>query len=371
MDRGFRPQEAGAMTSLGGAEFAPLTKTYLNTASTGLLPLRTAKALKAAADDGAYGRVGPDGNFAALAAARAGFARLAGVPVDRVAAGNSVATHAGLIARALPSGAEVLIADDDFSSLVNPFAVRTDLKLRSAPLEKLAEAVGPQTALVAVSAVQSADGRVADLAALRAAADAQPDAGRERGGPRIVVDATQAMGWLTPDPRHYDYLLCGSYKWLMCPHGVSLLVVPGDLGPDELVAYHSGWVAGEEPWNSCYGPIARLAHSARRFDERPAFLAYLAAEHSFALVEELGTERIGAYDLALADRCRAGARELGLTPVDARSPIVALPGQGAAAERLKAAGVEASVRAGNLRAAFHLYNTEADVDRLLAVLAGS
>ncbi|WP_245997353.1 aminotransferase class V-fold PLP-dependent enzyme [Streptomyces armeniacus] len=354
------------MTSLGGAEFAPLTKTYLNTASTGLLPLRTAQALKAAADDAAHGRVGPEYNFTALAAARAGFARIAGVPVDRVAAGNSVATHAGLIARALPSGAEVLIADDDFSSLVNPFAVRTDLKLRSAPLETLAEAVGPQTALVAVSAVQSADGRVADLAALRAAADQHGDTG---GGTRIVVDATQAMGWLRLDPRHYDYLLCGSYKWLMCPHGVSLLVVPEDLGPDELVAFNSGWVAGEEPWNSCYGPIAELAHSARRFDERPAFVSYIAAQHSFALIEELGPERIGAYDLALADRCRAGARELGLLPVDARSPIVALPGQGAAAERLKAAGVEASVRAGNLRAAFHLYNTEADVDRLLEVLA--
>lgn len=352
------------MTSLGGAEFAPLTKTYLNTASTGLLPLRTARALKNAADDGAHGRVGPEYNFGALAAARGGFARIAGVPVERVAAGNSVATHAGLIARALPSGAEVLIADDDFSSLVNPFAVRTDLKLRSAPLETLAEAVGPQTALVAVSAVQSADGRVADLAALRAAADAQ-------SGTRIVVDATQAMGWLRIDPGHYDYLLCGSYKWLMCPHGVSLLVIPPDLGPDELVPFNSGWVAGEEPWNSCYGPIAELAHSARRFDERPAFLSYLAAEHSFALVEEIGLDRIGAYDLALADRCRAGARELGMSPVEARSPIVALPGQGAAAERLKAAGVEASVRAGNLRAAFHLYNTEEDVDRLLEVLAAA
>lgn len=352
------------MTSLGGAEFAPLTKTYLNTASTGLLPLRTARALKEAADDAAHGRVGPEYNFGALAAARAGFARIAGVPVERVAAGNSVATHAGLIARALPSGAEVLIADDDFSSLVNPFAVRTDLKLRSAPLETLAEAVGPQTALVALSAVQSADGRVADLAALRAAADAQT-------GTRIVVDATQAMGWLHIDPGVYDYLLCGSYKWLMCPHGVSLLVIPPDLGPGELVPFNSGWVAGEEPWNSCYGPIAELAHSARRFDERPAFLSYLAAEHSFALVEEIGRDRIGAYDLALADRCRAGARELGLSPVDARSPIVALPGQGAAAERLKAAGVEASVRAGNLRAAFHLYNTEADVDRLLEVLAAA
>ncbi|MCT2593803.1 aminotransferase class V-fold PLP-dependent enzyme [Streptomyces sp. N2-109] len=353
------------MTSLGGAEFAPLTKTYLNTASTGLLPLRTARALKNAAEDAAHGRTGPEYNFTALAAARSAFARIAEVPPARVAVGNSVATHAALIAASLPAGAEVLIADDDFSSLVNPFAVRTDLKLRSVPLERLAEAVGPQTGLVAVSAVQSADGRVADLAALRAAVDAQPRSGRSI---RIVVDATQALGWLRLPPETYDYLLCGSYKWLMSPHGVSLLVVPEDVG-DELLPLNSGWVAGEEPWNSCYGPIEELAHDARRFDERPAFVSYIAAEHSFALVGEIGTDRIGRYDLGLADRFRTGAEALGLRPVPAASPIVAVPGLGHAAARLKEAGVEASARAGNLRASFHLYNTETDVDRLLEVLS--
>ncbi len=36
---------------------------------------------------------------------------------------------------------------------------------------------------------------------------------------------------------------------------------------------------------------------------------------------------------------------------------------------LSGAGVQVSDRAGNLRAAFHVYNTAADVDRLLDVLA--
>jgi selenocysteine lyase/cysteine desulfurase len=36
---------------------------------------------------------------------------------------------------------------------------------------------------------------------------------------------------------------------------------------------------------------------------------------------------------------------------------------------LSSAGVQVSDRAGNLRAAFHLYNTPADVDRLLDVLS--
>ncbi|NUP39331.1 MAG: aminotransferase, partial [Streptomyces sp.] len=41
-----------------------------------------------------------------------------------------------------------------------------------------------------------------------------------------------------------------------------------------------------------------------------------------------------------------------------------------AAPRLAEAGVSVAARAGNLRASFHLYNTEADVDRLLDVLSG-
>ncbi|MYR42935.1 aminotransferase, partial [Streptomyces sp. SID5910] len=52
------------------------------------------------------------------------------------------------------------------------------------------------------------------------------------------------------------------------------------------------------------------------------------------------------------------------------SAIVSVPGLGHRQGDLSRAGVQVSDRAGNLRAAFHLYNTEADVDRLLDVLAG-
>ena len=41
-----------------------------------------------------------------------------------------------------------------------------------------------------------------------------------------------------------------------------------------------------------------------------------------------------------------------------------------AAERLRAAGIRASMRAGAVRVGFHLYNTEDDLDRLLDALSG-
>ncbi|MDN0195057.1 aminotransferase class V-fold PLP-dependent enzyme [Streptomyces sp. S.PNR 29] len=340
------------------AEFAP-KNTYLNTASKGLLPARTVDAVRAALERAAAGQ--HTDMFADVEAARASFARLTGVPVSRVAAGASVAVYSGLIAASLPEGAEVITAEGDFSSVVNPFHVRGDLKVRAVPLERIAESVRPGTALVAVSAAQSADGRIADLPAIRAAA-------REHGA-RTYVDASQAAGWLDLDAGVYDYTAAVAYKWLLSPHGVAFLTVPEDFGG--LTPLFAGWVSGERPWDACYGPVEELAHSARRFDESPALFGYAGARHSLALLEELGVDAVRAHDLALADRFRAGLAELGHTPVSAPgSAIVSVPGLGDRQPELSRAGIELSDRAGNLRAAFHLYNTPADVDRLLDVLSG-
>ncbi|MFD4527262.1 aminotransferase class V-fold PLP-dependent enzyme [Streptomyces sp. NPDC058470] len=340
------------------AEFAP-KNTYLNTASTGLLPARAVAAMRAGIESVAAGQ--PQDMFADVEAARAGFARLAGVPDRRVAAGASVAVYTGLIAASLPEGAEVLTAEADFASVVNPFHIRRDLKVRTVPLERIAESVRPDTALVAVSAAQSADGRIADLPAIRAAA-------REHGA-RTYVDASQAAGWLPIEADAYDYVSSVAFKWLVCPRGVAFLVVPEDLG--DLVPVFAGWVAGEHPWDSCYGPVQELAHSARRFDESPSLFSYAGARHSLELIEELGVDTVRAHDLGLADRFRAGLHGLGHELVPAPgSPIVSVPGLGHRQPEVSRAGVEVSDRAGNLRAAFHLYNTTADVDRLLDVLSG-
>lgn len=361
MDEGSPAPQSGGMEtfeSLVRAEFAP-KNTYLNTASTGLLPARTVAAMRTAIEAAAVGT--PTDMFDDVEASRAAFARLTRVPAGRVAAGASVAVYSGLIAAALPSGAEVLTAEADFSSVVNPFHMRPDLKVRAVPLERIAESVRPGTALVAVSAAQSADGRVADLPALRAAA--------QEHGARTYVDASQAAGWFDLDAGAYDYVASVGFKWLFCPRGVAFLVTPEDFGG--LDPIFAGWVAGEAPWDSCYGPVEELAHSARRFDESPALFSYAGARHSLALLEEVGLDAVRAHDLALADRFRAGLDALGHEPVASPgSPIVSVPGLGRRQRELSAAGIEVSDRAGNLRAAFHLYNTPGDVDRLLAALAG-
>ncbi|MFE4540793.1 aminotransferase class V-fold PLP-dependent enzyme [Streptomyces scopuliridis] len=349
------------MDSLGGAEFAP-DMTYLNTSSCGLLPRRSVEAVQALARDNATGRGGEGaGSFETVGAARDSFARLAGVPAERVAVGGSVAVHVGLIASSLRPGDEVLFPEGDFSSVITPFAVRGDLVLRYAPLEKLAGEVRPGTALVAFSSAQSADGRVADLPAIRAAAAAH--------GARTLLDATQSAGWLPLDAGAYDYTVTGGFKFLLCPRGSSFLTVTEE-AQGSLVPRHAGWVAAEDTWDSTYGAVERLATTARRFDEPPAFLSYYGAERSLALLEEIGIDAIHTHDTALAARFRAGLTGLGHEPVPGESAIVSVPGLTHRHPDLRRARVAVSLRAGYVRAAFHLYNTTADVDRTLDVLAG-
>ncbi|MFG2221533.1 aminotransferase class V-fold PLP-dependent enzyme [Streptomyces sp. NPDC048644] len=347
--------------SLGGAEFAPEI-CYLNSASSGLLPLRAVSAVRAALDESlSHGSMGRD-YFGSSAEARAAFARLLGVPADRVAIGSSVAVQSAFLASTLPPGSEVLAPEGDFSSLVNPFAARPGITLRTVPLGDLADAVRPGTALVAFSAVQSRDGRIADMDAVRDAARA--------AGARTYLDITQAAGWLPLRAADFDYVACGGYKWLLCPRGTAFMVFGGERAawPDAL---HAGWAAGEDPGESCYGPVTELPATARRFDEAHANYAYTGAAQSLGLLGEIGVPAVHAHNTALAARYREGLLARGITPCPAPgSAIVCAPGIAGAADRLADAGVRVSVRDGLLRAAFHLYNSDDDVDLLLDLLGG-
>ncbi|WP_330329764.1 aminotransferase class V-fold PLP-dependent enzyme [Streptomyces sp. NBC_00536] len=341
------------------AEFGHTTA-YLNTATCGVLPRAAVAAVHAMADAAGAGLPEGFGDLAVVGRVREGFARLAGVAPSRVAIGSAVATHVGLIAAALPAGSEVLCVEGDFASVMNPFVAWGDLKTRFVPLESVAGAVRERTALVALSAVQSADGRVADLAAIREASAGY--------GARMLVDATQAVGWLPFDAAPYDYTVTAGFKWLLASRGVSYLTVSEE-AQEGLVPLHAGWMAAGPGRDPFYGPMAEPARDARRFDESPAFLAYHAAEPSLALLERVGIAAVHAHDTALADRFRAGLATLGHEPVPGRAPIVAVPGLADRQPALLAAGIPTAARAGALRASFHLYNTEAEVDRALDALS--
>lgn len=204
-------------------EFAPEV-TYLNTATLGLPPRRTLAALERTHQDWRRGTVDAVGFDDAVASSRRDYARLVGVDPSWVAVGSQVSASIGLVACSLPPGSEVLTATGDFTSVLLPFLARagSGVSVREAPLEGLADAVTASTSLVAVSAVQSADGRVADLDAVVAACDAV--------GARTLIDTTQATGWLPVDATRFSYTTGGGYKWLLAPRGTAFLTVRRRVG---------------------------------------------------------------------------------------------------------------------------------------------
>ena len=330
---------------------------YLNTASYGLPPRAGWEALQAGLADWRGGRTSWEHWGESTEAARAAFARLLGADPADVTIGATVSGLLGPVAASLPPGSRVLVPDVEFTSTLFPFLVQERegrCTVRLVPASGLAEAIDATTDVVAFSAVQMATGEVADLDAIAAAAEAH--------GALTVVDATQACGWLPLDARRFDVVVAAAYKWLMSPRGTALMTVRRER-LDAIVPVAAGWYAGEDVHASYFGPPLRLAADARRLDTSPAWFSWVGTQPALELIERIGVEHIHAHNLALANRFRAG---LGLPPGDSAIVMADVPG---AADRLDRAGIMAAVRGGRLRTSWHVYNSAADVDRVLDVLS--
>lgn len=331
---------------------------YLAACTVGLPSRDTHAAVLADLDASAAGRPDPASYSAAVERSRTHLAALIGVSPARIAIGSQTSVQAALLAASLPDGSEVLVPERDFSSIVLPFVhAGRGIRVRTAPLDALADAVGPDTALVAFSLVQSATGRVADDEAIVAAA--------RRHGARTLCDATQAVGWMPVDARRYDALVCHAYKWLCAPRGVAFLAVSEEYAAT-LRPVQAGWYAGHDPWTSCYGDAIELAADARRFDTSPAWQAFVGAAPALALFASLDMAEIHAHTVGLATAFREG---LALPPIDRPGAIVTWDDPaGCDLARLTASGITASGRDGRARVAFHVFNDMLDVERALSAL---
>jgi selenocysteine lyase/cysteine desulfurase len=247
------------------------------------------------------------------------------------------------------------VPEVEFTSTLFPLLVQRRFDVRLAPQSRLADAVAEGADAIAFSAVQMSSGEVADLDAIVAAADSR--------NAIKICDATQAVGWLPIDANRFDAVVCTAYKWLVSPRGSAFLAL-SDRMLEQAVPHSAGWYAGADVHKSYFGPPLRLASNARRFDLSPAWFSWVPTAPALELIEQIGVRRIHEHDLALADRFRAG---IGLEPGDSAIVCADLPG---AAERLAEANIIAAVRGGRLRTSWHVYNTEADVDRVLDVVAG-
>ncbi len=321
---------------------------YLDTATYGLPPTETVELARRALDEWADGTGEWRQWTDATDEARRLFASIVGVATDVVATGPAASSLLGVVAANLPATAEVVVPEGDFTSLLFPFLVQAErgLTVRVVPLEALADSLTPATTAVAWSAVQSADGRIADTAAVLDAA--------ERVGAMTLVDVTQAIGWLPLPLDRFDGAVCSAYKWLCCPRGTAFLVASPRL-LSGVFPHAASWYAAEDVHGGYYGTPLRLASTARRLDMSPAWQAWIGATASLRALGAVGMAAIHAHDVRLADGLRAA---LDIEPTG--SAIVSIAGSDVE-QALAARGIKAATRADGCRLAFHLYNNEEDV----------
>ncbi len=294
---------------------------------------------------------------------RAAFGRLVGIDPDRIATGAAVSQLLAPVAAAVPDGATVLVPDIEFTSGVFPFAVHADrgVTVRTAPVARLADAIDDDTFLISLSAVQSATGEVADLPAIIERA--------RQVGCVIHLDATQAAGWLPLDAMAVDLLSVGAYKWLCSPRGTAFLTMHPALAQrhprlaERMRPLAAGWYSA--PDGSYYGMPLRIHDDARAYDISPAWHCWVGTAPALEILCAVGTEAIHDHNVGLANTFRAG---LDLEPSD--SAIVSATLDDRAIARMREAGLRFSVMDGRVRLAFHLYNTEVEVQQAVAAARG-
>ena len=255
--------------------------------------------------------------------------------------------------RELPDGTRVLVAAGEFTSVSWPFAAQAGAGRHGGRVRarELGERAG-EFDVVAVSVVQSADGRIVDLDALRAA---------QASGTRVVLDATQALGWLAADLGWADAVVGARLQVAAPPAGRRGWPCAPDL---ELVPHHGGLVRRGGPVEERLRPAAAAGPDGPRRSTRRRRGTATSARPRRCRGSPGWTARRCARTASGSPTRSAPAS--GCRPRDRRSWRSDRPAPGSGSPR---PGWSASVRAGAVRLAFHLYNTDADVDRVLDALA--
>jgi len=236
------------------------------------------------------------------------------------------------------------------------------------PLESFARLIDERTQLVAVTQVCFRNGARLDIPGIVRLA-------HERGA-RVLLDCYQAVGAMTVDVKKLDvdFAVGGMLKYLLGTAGIGFLYVRDSLIPD-LTPSHSGWFAQEDIFAMDI-TANRPSPTARRFEAgTPPVINCYAAEAGLNLILEVGTDAIEERVRALTRRCMQQLQAIGwasVTPAEdaRRGPMVCIPSRDAAQllERLMRQDIVASLRDGNIRATVHFYNSDGDIDHLIAAL---
>ena len=238
------------------------------------------------------------------------------------------------------------------------------------PLEHFERAIDEETQLVAVTQVCFRNGAKLDIAGIVKLAHAK--------GAKVMLDCYQAVGSMTVDVERLDvdFAVGGMLKYLLGTAGLGFLYVRKELIPG-LTPTNSGWFA-QANITAMDITANRPSPTARRFEAgTPAVVNCYAVEAGLKIILEVGTdvieERVKYLTRLYMDRLEE-IEWPSITPRedDRHGPMVCVRANQVAQlfARLTQQDIVTSFRDDNLRATFHFYNNEKDVDALVQALLG-
>lgn len=368
-------------------EFPVVTKgPFLAHAGVAALPRRVAEAMSrfALACQTSEQEVETCGEL--ISGTRAAAARLIGAQPEEVALVGPTSLALSFLAAGLPwrRGDNILVYYDDYPSNVYPWMALADrgVEVRFLNVRELGRVrtvdvqgqVDEQTRLVTLASSHY-------LAGWRIQIDAIGKFLRSR---RILfcVDAIQSLGAFPLSVEHVDMLAADAHKWMLGPCAAGMMYVRRELQARLQPIVH-GWHNVGCP-NFLTQEEMVFKPDARKYEAGTHNLVGLAGfKAALELLQEVGVEKIGAELLRKRAWVARALVERGYTVLQAEAPaentggVLSFhqPGVDSAVllERLKAAGVTASVRQlpqgpGVVRFSPHFYNTDAELGRALEAL---
>jgi selenocysteine lyase/cysteine desulfurase len=313
---------------------------------------------------------------------RALFAQLIGANADDVAIIPSVSYGLATVAAniAPEAGQTIVLLGEDFPSIaltVMDLARRTGARLVTVErpddgnwTPALLAAIDERTALVCSPHVHWTDGGRIDLVAVGERCRAV--------GAALVLDTTQSLGALPLDLAAIDpdFMVATAYKWLLGPYAIGFLYAAPRR--QEGRAIEQSWIArkGAHDFRRLLPYQEAYEKGARRFDmgERSNFALLPAAGVAIEQILAWGVADIARTLGAMTGRIAARLGDkVEATPAEWRGPHFLSvrfrqPLADDIGERLAAANVHVSLRGDRMRITPHLYNDEADVERLISHL---
>jgi selenocysteine lyase/cysteine desulfurase len=308
-------------------------------------------------------------------AARESFARLINAEPDEIAVTTSNSAGVAALASGLRFAArsKVVLTHLEFPTIGQIWHAQEARGARVVHVnpEELAGAVDDDTLLVATTHVSYRTGEKVDVAEVVRAARAQ-DA-------LVLLDAYQSVGSMPVDVKELDvdFLGAGVLKYLLGSAGLAFFYCRRELW-ERAWPTATGWFADEDIFKMDiydYSP----SPTARRFQSgTPPVPSIYAGIAGIELMQEIGIAETREHVNGLNERLIAGVDELGGTIVTPREPerrgaLICIKSTDVQrlVQALDERGIVTSERDSNLRVSAHAYNTEDDIDAVLAALAAN